>query len=79
MDKSEVLHLLGWCSLIYLSILVLISILSLFARKWLYSLHSKWFALSEEHFNSINYALLGWFKLMLIMFFLVPYLVLRGI
>jgi len=79
MEKSEVLHLLGWCSLIYMLILTLWSAMFLLARKWLYGLHSKWFSMPEETFNSINYALIGFFKIMLIMFFLIPYLVLRGI
>jgi len=78
-EKAQILHLLGWCSLIYIVILALLSVLSLFARNWLYKLQSKWFSISEDQFNAINYALLGAFKFLLIMFFLVPHLVLRAL
>lgn len=79
MDKSELLHLLGWCSLIYISILLLWVLFFSFGRNWIYNLHTQWFAIPTEKFDVIHYFLIGFFKILLIVFFLVPYLVLRAI
>lgn len=79
MDKSELLQLLGWCSLIYIIILLTWGLFFIVGRGWMYNLHSKWFAMSVEKFNAIHYMLMGLLKILLIIFFLVPYLVLRAI
>jgi len=79
MDKAELLPLLGWCSLIYIGILFLWIFMFRVGHDWIYALHNKWFAIPVEKFDVIHYALMGLFKLMLIVFFLVPYLVLRAI
>ncbi len=77
MDKSELLHLLGWCSLIYIIVLLFWLLILKIGRNWIYKLHSKWFEISAEKLNVIHYTLMGFFKIILIVFFLVPYLVLR--
>jgi len=79
MAKAELLQLLGWCSLIYIIILAIWALFFIIGRDWIYGLHNKWCALSVEKFNAIHYALMGFFKIILIVFFLVPYLVLRAI
>lgn len=78
MDKAEILHLLGWCSLIYLIFLLVWSLILVACHDWMYGLHSKWIVISVEKFNSAHYILLGLFKIIWLMFFLVPYLVLRA-
>ncbi|MGH1537936.1 MAG: DUF6868 family protein [Gammaproteobacteria bacterium] len=79
MDKSELLHLLGWCSLIYIIVLFVWALFFIIGRNWIYNIHSKWFSISEEKFDIIHYSLIGLFKILLIVFFLIPYLVLRAI
>lgn len=79
MSKSELLPLLGWCSLIYISLLIFWALLFRVGHDWIYKLHNKWFAIPKEKFDVIHYALIGFFKILLIVFFLVPYLVLRAI
>jgi len=44
---------------------------------FMYRIHGKWFKLSEEKFDAIHYALIGFFKLSMILFNIVPYLALR--
>ena len=78
MDKAELLHLLGWCSLIYIIVLLFWLLTLRVGRDWIYKLHSKWFEIPIERFNIIHYTLIGFFKIILIVFFLVPYLVLRA-
>lgn len=77
MAKADLLHLLGWCSLIYIIFLSVWALFFIIGRDWLFGLHSKWFDIPVEKFNAIHYALMGFFKIILIVFFLVPYLVLR--
>ncbi|MBT3585988.1 MAG: hypothetical protein HN509_13865 [Halobacteriovoraceae bacterium] len=46
------------------------------ASDWVYSIHSKFFTVSREQFNAIQYAAMAYYKLSVILFFLTPYLVL---
>ncbi len=43
-----------------------------FAHDWLYNLHARWFRLSVESFDSINYAGVALYKIGNILFFAVP-------
>lgn len=71
--------ILAWCTLINMGLLSIWLLFFIFAHDWLYKLHGKWFEFSVERFDSIHYCLLGLFKILIIMFMLVPYLVLRQI
>jgi len=62
MDKIEILNLLGWCSLIYTIVLFAWILFLSIARNWIYKLHSKWLAISEEKFDVIHYSLIGFFQ-----------------
>ena len=79
MSKADILQLLGWCSLVHIVILMLWVLMFRFAHTWVYSIHNKWIEISEEKFNQTHYALMGFYKLIVIVFFLIPYLVLRAI
>lgn len=79
MAKAELLQFLGWCSLIYIIFFSIWMLFFIIGRDWLYNLHGKWFPMPIEKFNAIHYVFMGFFKIILIVFFLVPYLVLRMI
>ena len=79
MVKAELLQFLGWCSLVYIIFFLIWVLFFIIGRDWLYNLHGKWFPMPIDKFNVIHYALMGIFKIILIVFFLVPYLVLRMI
>lgn len=70
-------RLLAWCSLINLAILLIWGMLLRWAHDWVYGIHAKWFGLSVERFDAYHYLGMGAFKLGIILFNLVPYLVLR--
>ena len=78
MNKTELLHLLGWCSLIYIIVLFFWVLILKIGRDWIYKLQNKWLEISTEKINVVHYALIDFFKILLIVFFLVPYLVLRA-
>ena len=68
---------LGWCSLINTAILFLWFFILTITHDLTYKLHSKIFKISEEKFDSINYAGIAIFKISILMFNIVPYLALR--
>ena len=70
-------NFLGWCTLINIGIFTFWVIVFFVAYDWMYSLHGKWFKISAERFDSIHYLLMGFFKISIILFFLIPYLALR--
>ena len=43
----------------------------------IYELHSKWFLMPRQTFNAIHYAGLAFTKILLILFFLLPYIAIR--
>ena len=77
MNVEIVTAALGWCTLINFVLLAWWLLFVVFAHDWTYRLHTRWFRLSEEKFDSIHYSLMGSFKLIVVVFNLVPYLALR--
>ena len=68
---------LAWCAVINIVVLILWFLFFTLARDWIYRYHSKWFNLSNEKFDSIQYAGMGLFKTAIWVFNLVPYFALR--
>ena len=53
---------LAWCAVINIVVLISWFLFFTLARDWIYRYHSKWFNLSDEKFDSINYAGMGLFN-----------------
>jgi hypothetical protein len=68
---------LAWCSVINLGILLFWALWFMLAHDFMYRFHGKWFKLSVERFDEINYTLIEIFKLGIILFNIVPYFALR--
>jgi len=69
--------ILGWATIINMSNLTLCFFLLMFAHDWLYQLHSKWFKLPAENFDTIHYAGMAFYKISIFLFNLVPFLALH--
>ncbi len=67
----------GWCSVMNYGMLLVWFFLIVWARDWIFRIHSKWFAIPRDRFDTINYAMMGSFKLSIFLFNIVPYLALR--
>lgn len=67
---------LGWCTLINVGLLMLWGCLLVFTPNWLYNIQSRWIRVSREQFNQMHFLLLGSYKLAVLFFNLIPYLVL---
>ena len=68
---------LAWCSVINIGLLLWWFLFFVQAHDWMYRLHSKWFKVSVEEFDSIHYRSMALFKAGLLVFNLVPYFALR--
>lgn len=66
-----------WCIVINMGLLLWWLLFFVTAHDWMYRLHSKWFAISTEKFDSIHYAGMAFFKISIFLFNLVPYFALR--
>ena len=77
MDIEQVRDALLWCVIINYGILLVWFLIFMAAHDWLYSSHAKLFHLSVEKFNALNYIGMMIFKIGIILFYLVPYIVFR--
>ncbi len=67
---------LMWCTVINFGLLIWWFVGFMVARDWMRRLHGKWFKLSDETIDAIHYAGMAIFKLLIIVFNLVPYIAL---
>ena len=63
-----------WCTIINGGLLVLSSLILAGAGNWVYQIHSKCFSMTRETFNVAIYCFLGFFKIVVGVFNLVPYI-----
>ena len=68
---------LAWCLVINMGLLIWWFLFFAAAHDWMYRMHTKWFKISVDGFDSMNYAGMGLFKLGIVLLNLVPYLALR--
>lgn len=77
MTVEFVRQVLAWCSLFNLLILMAWFVGFLLAGDGMYRMHGKLFSISRETFDAVHYGSMAFFKLTVVVFNLVPYLVLR--
>lgn len=77
MTLESIRSVLAWCTLINWGLLLWWFLFLTLAHDWTYRIHSRWFKISVEKFDAIHYAGITFFKLLVLMFNLVPYLALR--
>ena len=68
---------LAWCIVINMGLLIWWFLFFTMAHDWMYRMHTKWFKLSVDAFDTIHYSGMGLFKIGIILLNLVPYLALR--
>jgi hypothetical protein len=68
---------LAWCAVINIAVLLLWFLGFTLAHDWIYRIHGRWFKVSEENFDAIHYASMGFFKICVMLFNVAPYLALR--
>ena len=76
MNINGIREFFKWCTLINGGLLILASLLLRFAGDWEYAMHRAWIPITRDAFPDEIYLLLGFFKILVIVFNLVPYLAL---
>ena len=74
MTIFEIRGFLMWCSVINVGLMIFSFLILTIARQWVYKMHSKWFPITEPQFNAIMYSILGAYKILIIVFNIVPYI-----
>jgi len=65
-----------WCTIINGAWFVLAAIICIFAGDWVFRMQSKWFPVSRDVFNVVIYSFFALFKIVFIVFNVVPYVAL---
>jgi len=76
MDLQTLTDFFMWCTIINGALLLYWSMFCVFTPNLVYRMQSRWFPLPRETFDAMIYGFLGAFKLVFIVFNLVPYVAL---
>ena len=76
MDIQTLTTFFMWCTIINGTLLTLWITICMLAPDVVYRTQSKWFPLSRETFNVVFYSFLGLFKIVFLVFNVVPYVAL---
>ncbi len=79
MDLHTLTMFFMWCTIINGGLLILWTACSVFAPSLVYRTQSKWFPMPRETFNVVIYSFLGFFKIVFLVFNVVPYVALLNI
>ena len=76
MDLQTLTTFFMWCTILNIGILILWTVFCVFAVDFVYRIHSKWFSIPRETFDVVIYSFLGLFKIVFVVFSVVPYVAL---
>ena len=76
MDIQTLTAFFMWCTIMNAALLALWATMCILAPDLLYRTQSKWFSISRETFNVVIYSFLGLFKIVFLVFNVVPYVAL---
>jgi hypothetical protein len=65
-----------WCSLINILLLFAMFAIIVLAKERIYRMHSQWFDISRKDFDVVLYCFLGFYKLIVFVFCIIPWIVL---
>ena len=77
MTLEEIRSMLAWCTAINFVFMTLWLLFFTFAHDWTYRIHSRLYHISIDLFDTLNYAGLAFYKILVFTFNLVPYLALH--
>jgi len=65
-----------WCSIINIGLLLVTFAIITLAKEWAYKIHSRWFNISKENFDLVLYCFIGFYKLLVWVFCIIPWIAL---
>ncbi len=69
----------GWSAVINYMILLIWFLAFTFAHNWIYNIHTMWFDMTISKFDYTHYVSMALFKILIFIFNVTPYLVLKFI
>jgi len=77
MTLADLTTFLGWCTAINLGIFLVAVVAIMLAGGWMSRLHAAMFGIEPAEVRRVYFSYLGTYKIVIIVFCLVPYIVLR--
>ena len=77
MTVEIVRNVLGWSALINYGVLIVWFLFFILGHDWMYRFQTRFFTLSVEKFDATHYLSMAIYKIMVIVFNLVPYIAIR--
>lgn len=76
MNTQLMRSFLLWCTVINYGILLVWFLVFILAHDWMRRLHGRWFRFSDEQFDALHYLGMSIYKMGILLFNLVPFVVL---
>ena len=65
-----------WSAIVNYALLIIWFVAFVYAHDFIYRLHTRWFRLTVEQFDALNYVLIGFYKIGVLLLNVVPYIAL---
>jgi len=76
MDIQTLTSFFMWCTIINVGFLIFLALIYLLAPNLAYRLQSRFIPISRETFDIVFYSFIGFFKVVVLVFFVVPWIAL---
>ena len=76
MDIQILISFFMWCTILNIGLLMFSFLMLAVAGDFVYRMHGKWFPMSRERFNAVIYSFIGFYKIIVIVFNVVPWIAL---
>ncbi len=77
MTIEQLTSFFAWCTLLNMAALLIASVWVMLLRDWGVRMHSNWFGVAEAELPSIYFKYIAYYKILIFVFNLAPYLALR--
>jgi len=76
MDIQMLTQFFMWCTILNFGLLIFSFLILAFAGDFVYRLHGKWFPMPRETFNVVLYSFIAIYKILVLVFCVVPWIAL---
>jgi hypothetical protein len=76
MDIQTLTSFFMWCTILNIGLLMFSFLMLALAGDFVYRIHNKWFPMLRERFNPVIYSFIGFYKIIVIVFNVVPWIAL---
>ena len=77
MNMTQWTSFLGYCLILNYAILIIWFLAFVFIENFIKKIHLQWFKLSDTQFDTIHYSAMAVYKILILVFNLVPYIALK--